>query len=223
MENVTLTARERSFNNTKGELNLLRREDNIPAVIYGRNKETKPILLNGKEFRQVLSTEAGSNVVIDLSVTNGQDQDGEEETVMIKEIQRDILVPERLLHVDLIRISLTEKLTVNVPIDLVGEPEGVKEGGVLQELKREVEVSCLPTAIPDQIEMDISQLKIGDNLTAQDLTLPEGVELLEDPEETLVSVLIPEEEPAAEEEVEEELEAEEGEESAGEPSAEEEE
>jgi len=216
MENVTLKAKKRLSKNTRGELNRFRQEDMIPAVIYGREKETLPILLDGKEFRQVLSTEAGSNVVIDLNLTNGQENGQASETVMIKEIQRDILVQERLLHVDLIRISLTEKRSVNVPVDYLGEPAGVNEGGVLQILKREVEVNCLPTAIPDQIEIEISELGIGENLIAKDLSLPEGVELQEDPEETLVSVLAPaqEEEPVAvDEETEEE--APEGEEAEG--------
>ena len=206
MENLTLTAQKRSSSHTKGELKKLRKEDWIPAVIYGRGEDAVSILLDGKAFRQVLNTEAGANVVIDLKLTNGQESSPSSETVMIKEMQRDILVQERLLHVDLIRISLTEKRTINVPMDYVGDPAGVGEGGVLQVLKREVEVSCLPTSIPDNVQIDISELGIGENLTAKDINLPEGVELMEDPEETLVSVLTP----ALEEEAEEEAEEEEG-------------
>jgi len=211
-KNVTLEAQKRSSRLTKGELNRFRQEDKIPAVIYGREKEPVPVFLDGKEFRQVLSTEAGANVVIDLNLTNGQSSSSASETVMIKDIQRDILVQDRLLHVDLIRISLTEKRSVNVPVDYVGEPVGVKEGGVVQVLIREVEVSCLPTAIPDQLEMDISELEIGENLTAKDLSLPEGVELEEDPDETLVSILTP----VTEEEIEGEEEEEGAEEEASE-------
>ncbi len=210
MERISLTAHKRSPDHTtKGELNRARSEDKIPAVIYGRQKDAVPILLEGREFRRVLGTEAGSNVVIELSISNGKSSKSSvTETVMIKELQRDILVPERLLHVDLIRISLTEKQTVNVPLSLQGDPAGVKEGGILQILKREIEVSCLPTAIPDHLEIDVSALAVGDSLSAKDLTLPEGVELLEDPEETLVSVLAPEREEEPEEEIEEEAAAE---------------
>jgi len=211
MESITLTAQKRfPDETTKGELKHLRQEDRIPAVIYGREKDSVPVLLEGKEFRKVLSTEAGANVIIELNLTNGKDTKGDSETVMIKEIQRDILLKERILHVDLVRISLKEKQEVNIPLNLIGEAPGVKEGGLLQVQKREVMVSCLPTAIPDHIELEVSELQIGDSLEAKDLVLPEGVELLEEMEETLVSVLAPEkEEEPAEEEAEEEEGAEE--------------
>lgn len=123
---------------------------------------------------------------------------------MVKEMQRHILQQDRLLHVDFIRISMEEEIEVNVPLNFVGEAAGVGVGGILQVLAREVSVKCLPANIPEQIEVDISSLQIGDGISAGELQLPNGVSLLTAPEELLVQVLAPEAEevPAAGEEAE---------------------
>lgn len=227
MERIALEAKLRSGRNTKGELNRMRGENQVPAVVYGRGKEATSVILDGRLLRQALSSGAGSNAIVELGIKNGEkDKEVVTETVMFKDVQRDILVSERLLHVDFIRISLTEKILADVPLQITGESPGVKEGGVLQVLKRDVEVNCLPAAIPDLIEVDISSLEIGDSLMAKDLVLPEEIELQTDPEETLVQVLVPVqeeevEEAEAEEEAADAAAGEEAEESAEEETGEE--
>ncbi|NLZ28455.1 MAG: 50S ribosomal protein L25, partial [Firmicutes bacterium] len=160
---------------------------------------------------------------VELKIINGK-KTGEKavETVMFKELQRDILYSDRLLHIDFIRISLTEKILADVPLQVVGEMDspGVKEDGVVQLLRRDVQVFCLPAEIPDFLEVDVSSLEIGDGILARELALPENIELETDPEEILAQVLMPREEEEEEEEEEEvdEVEelAEEGEEVAAE-------
>lgn len=208
MDRMVLEAKTRSPV-TRGELNRLRREGKVPAVIYGRGKDTQSLLVDGRLLRKVL-TMGGTNVLIDLQIGNGAGT--QQETVMLKEIQRHLWQPDRLLHVDFIRISMEDEIEVEVPVNFVGDAAGTAEGGILQFVLREVSVKCLPGNIPELFEVDLSSLEIGDSISAGSLTLPEGVTLLTGPEETLVQVLVPEEE---EEEEEELLEVEgEGEEAA---------
>ncbi len=210
MERLQLTAVKRE-KSTKGRRKELRKRGQIPAVVYGRDVDDTLLAVNWKELLQALSTSAGSNVLIDLIIKdNGDDR---KETVMVREIQKHP-IKEFYLHVDFIGISLLNKVQVNVPISFDGEPQGVQEGGVASIQLREVLIESLPTAIPEQLEVDISELNIGDSLNIGDLVVPEGVELMDDPEETIVTVVMPTkfEEPVDEDIDEEELE--EGEEPA---------
>lgn len=184
---------------SKGGLNSLRAEDRVPAVIYGRGEETLPLVVDGKGLRQILTT-GGSNVLLDLAVKS-QGKKTLQETVMFKDIQRDIILKDRILHVDFIRISMTDKIEVSVYLNFHGEPAGAAHGGVLSMVSREVEVRCLPGDIPEQFDVDISGLEIGDSITAESLELPADIELITLPETTLAQVQAPmaEEEPTAEE------------------------
>ncbi len=195
---------------TKGQRNQLRREDMVPAVIYGRGADNYPLVLDGRTLRQVLTT-GGSNVLLDLKVKS-KGKKTRQETVMFRDIQRDILYQDRILHVDFIRISMTDKIEVSVHLNFIGEPVGTDEGGVLSLVTREVEVKCLPADIPEQFDLDISELGIGDSITAESLILEGDIELITPPETTLAQVLAPMAEEELEEAVEEELE--EGEEAA---------
>ncbi len=194
MDRMVLEAERRSPL-TRGELNTLRRAGKVPAVIYGRGKDTQSLLVDGRLLRQVLAV-GGANVLIDLQV--GNEAGPHMETVMLKDIQRHLFHQDRLLHVDFIRISMEDEIEVEVPLNFTGEAAGAGEGGILQFVMREVSVKCLPGNIPDLIEVDISALHIGEGIDAGALDLPEGVTLLVSPEETLVQVLAP----AAEEEEE---------------------
>lgn len=208
---------------TKGERNQMRSEDMVPAVIYGRGDDNLSLVVDGRTLRQVLST-GGSNVLLDLKVKS-KGKKTLQETVMFKDIQRDMLVQDRIMHVDFIRISMTDKIEVAVHLNFIGEPEGIEEGGVLSLVTRVVDVKCLPGDIPEQFDVDISALNIGDNISAESLVFGEDIELITPPETTLAQVLAPmaeeELEPAVDEELEEGEEAaaeegEEGEESAAE-------
>ncbi len=190
---------------TKGELNQIRREDKVPAVLYGRGDDNFPVVVDGRTLRQVLMT-GGGNVLLDLKVKS-KGKKTRQETVMFRDIQRDILYQDRILHVDFIRISMTDKIEVPVYLNFVGDPAGVEEGGVLSLVTREVEVKCLPGDIPEQFDIDISALNIGDSITAEALVFEDDIEMITPPDTTLAQVLAPmaeeELEPAIEEELEE--------------------
>ena len=201
MRQIELVAQKRNAFG-KGATRNLRRSGIVPGVLYGRNQDNISVQINEHTFRRFLRTN-GENMLIDLNI----DEHGTE-TVLIKELQRHP-VRRSLIHADFIRISLDEPVTTQVPIRLVGSATGVQEGGVLTFLLRQLSVSCLPLLIPEEVQVDISEMDIGDSIRIEDLTLDEGVENLEDPQAQIVSVVPPivEVEP-----VEEDEEIEEGEE-----------
>jgi len=164
----------------------LRKDGNIPAIVYGLGMDPLSVALNAREFRNALKTEAGTNVIINLEV--GSDNF----TALAREIQKHPYRDE-YLHIDLIQIDLTQTVEADVQIDFVGVPIGVKEeGGLVQTINSSISISALPTNIPTSIELDISALNVGDNLTATDVSLPEGVELAnEDDESLLVTITLP--------------------------------
>lgn len=188
MERMSLEAEVRPLL-SRGMLNRAREEDRVPAVLYGRGEESIRLLVDGRSLRQLLVS-GGSNVLIDLQI-KGIKEKLKPETVMFKEIQRHIIQKDKLMHVDFIRISMTDRIEVHVQLNYVGEPAGVKEGGVLQIPAREVLVRCLPGDIPDTISVDLSGLSIGDSIHAGSIILDHGIELVMDPEELLVQVLAP--------------------------------
>lgn len=164
----------------------LRKDGNIPAVVYGLGMDPLSVSVNAREFRNALKTEAGTNVIINLEV--GSDN----YTALAREIQKHPYRDE-YLHIDLIQIDLTQTVEADVQIEFVGIPVGVKEeGGLVQTINSSISISALPTNIPTSIELDISTLNVGDNLTATDVNLPEGVELAsEDDESLLVTITLP--------------------------------
>lgn len=207
MERFKIEALPREIG-SKGSRKQMRAAGKIPAVVYGRGTEPLNISLDTKSLKRALNTAAGSNVLLDLEI-EGENGDIKE-AVMVKELQRDPLQKDFFLHADLIRISLTDKIEVQVPLNFIGEAKGAKEGGVFQVQRREVGISCMPGDIPQYIDVSIEDLEIGDVVTVADLQLPQEIEILEDPSEGLASVLAPHEEKALEEgeEAEEEMEEE---------------
>jgi len=218
MKQVNLEVQPRS-DTGKGAARTLRRSGIIPGVLYGQKKDTLPIQIEQGELKNLLKIEGVEASLINLELS-GQ----EKETVMIKEIQRDPISKE-VLHTDLIRISLDEEVTTSIPIVTVGTPAGVSEGGVEEFTRRELDIRCLPTEIPENIEVDVSALGIGDTILVSDLNIPDGIEVIDAPETAVFGIrpptIITEEEIAAEEEItepevigeetEEEVEGEEGE------------
>ena len=150
----------------KGVARRLRMAGSVPAVYYGRGETPLSLAVQTKELESILHGASGSNVIVDLKV------DGEaaaDRKALLREVQRHP-VKGSILHVDLQHISLSEKITVEVPVVLVGTPVGVKDGGgILEHLLREVEVECLPTDIPASISVDVSHLNIGDSVHVSDL------------------------------------------------------
>jgi large subunit ribosomal protein L25 len=193
-EEVVLNAQSRK-DTTKGTTHQLRREGKLPAVLYGGKEPVLPIVIDQKEFLKALHTEHGENVIISLYISgSGATASKKSEkpvAVIIKEIQINP-VTRNLLHIDLYRISLREEIQVNVPIEIYGEAPGVeKSGGVLDHVAHEIAVKCLPTKIPDKIICDVSSLEAGETLTVKGLKIPQGVEVLGDPEKIVVSIIAP--------------------------------
>jgi large subunit ribosomal protein L25 len=166
-----------------------RRTGAIPGIFYIRGQDSVPVTVDEKALRSVIISKAN---LVDLKFSNGRN-----EKCVIREIQWDPL-SSRPLHVDLMGITLTEKIKVKVAVRLTGSPVGVKEGGTLQTMLRELEIECLPLDIPETIPIDVSALKIHDAIHVSDLQL-EKVRILNDPEHVVATVLPPklEETPAA--------------------------
>ncbi len=175
----------------------IRREGKIPGVVYGRERSPQPLIVDPLKLKGKLD----ANAIVDLIIKDGEGEDSTE-TVMIKDYQKHVIKNE-LLHVDFHHISMDETITVTIPIETVGKAYGVQEGGVLQQLMREVEIECLPTDIPDKFELDINELDVGDSLQVSDLEIGDEIELVSSLDDVIVTVVTPSEEIT--EEVEEEL------------------
>ena len=179
---------------TKNDARRVRREGKIPAVVYGAGKQAMPVSVDPRQVSRILHSETGHNTVFDLAL------DGERSKAMIVDWQYEP-IKGSLLHIDLKRIAMDQKLRVNVPIELVGEPAGVKQqGGILEQITREVEVECLPGDIPNAIELSVSELVFGTVLRVADLPKNEKIKYLSDPDQPVAHIItIKEEEvPAAE-------------------------
>lgn len=186
MSQVKLEARIRKETG-KGVSRRLRREGRVPAVLYGHHLE-EPIILdvNSKDTEKILHTN-GKTAIISLAFN---DEKVADQMAMLVDYQRDVF-GTTLLHVDFKQVRMDEKVTASVPVVLVGEAAGIKDGGIVDQVIREVEVECLPMAIPAHIEVDISALGLGHHLTIAQIAAPEGVEIKADPEEVVVSIAIP--------------------------------
>ncbi len=186
MDKINLKATKREV--TGKQVNALRRQGKLPAIIYGRHISPLPILLDFHDASRILPGITSSQLIT-------VDVDGSKHTVLVREKQRDP-VRGKLIHVDFLAISMTEKLRANVLIEVEGEAPAVKNfGGVVVPVLEEVEVECLPKDLPEKIIVDLSRLeKIGDAIHVKDLTLPQGVEVLTDHDEMVVLVKSPEEE-----------------------------
>ena len=177
----------------------MRKTGFIPGVVYGGNADPTAIAVAERELRKALTTDHGLNAILDVNVN------GETRPVILKEYQRDPITG-RLAHIDLVVVRLDRPIQTAVTVELVGESPGAKEGGVLQQVAREIMVEALPMEVPDRIEADVSGLAIGDSLRLGDLPQPEGVQFVDDPDETVIAtVTVPTriEEPEPEEELEE--------------------
>jgi large subunit ribosomal protein L25 len=187
MAHVALTAQSRKETG-KGAARTLRRQALIPAVFYGPEIDPVHLSLKYRDLEKLIRTGAGENVIIDLAIETGESSLSHR--AMLKEIQLDP-VKQTILHVDLYEISLDKKIEVEVPITLTGTAKGVSDGGILQQVSRTVEISCLPDNIPDAFELEVTGLDIGDSLHVSDLKIPEGIEVLEEEELTIATVVPP--------------------------------
>jgi large subunit ribosomal protein L25 len=186
MERPVLTAEIREGIG-KEKAKKLRLKGLIPAIFYGPRSQTIPLVIESKELAKALQTEAGENVLIDLDIRKGAQSD--RKVVMLKDIQIDPL--QRVtLHTDFYEVTMDEMVTVEVPVHLVGKPEGTKVGGIIEQVRRMIEVQCFPGDIPKSIDVDVSALKIGDSIHVQDITV-EKAKIISDTNFTIATVVPP--------------------------------
>jgi large subunit ribosomal protein L25 len=162
----------------------LRKQGLIPGVLYGRGKPPHPFCVPERDLRRALSGESGLHAILDVVL------DGQKAThpSVLKDYQQE--VPSgRLAHIDLHEVRLDQPIQAQVAVELLGEPAGVKEGGVLSQVSRDIRLEALPLEIPDHLELDVSGMAIGDTLRLVDLPAMEGVTYLDDPEETVLATV----------------------------------
>ncbi len=194
MNQVSLKARQRT-DTGKQVAKSLRRDGALPAVVYGSGESSTPLILDYREFEGFLRKTRGESVVINLEIEGMEDK-----KALLRDIQRDYL-RNQLLHADFQQIRMSDRITTEVSLVMVGEPIGVtRDGGVLDQSLRVVEISCVASEIPEHLEVDISELSMGNTIHISDLSF-ENVEIVTDGEVAVVSVLTPMAEEPEEEEV----------------------
>ncbi|MBU0683029.1 MAG: 50S ribosomal protein L25 [Candidatus Omnitrophica bacterium] len=189
MEKIKLNATMRTDLGKSGSKQL-RKRGLVPAIVYRGGKQGRSVQIGNKELWKALHTEAGGNAIITLDILS--DEKHVKKTVIVQEIQVDP-VNEKVVHVDFHEISLKEKLKVNVSVNVKGEAVGVKEQeGVLTQVLWKIEVECLPQNLPHEIEVDLSKLEnIDDTIFVKNLSVGKGVEVLDNPEESIVVAVPP--------------------------------
>jgi len=176
----------------KGAVRKLRAAGRIPAILYGQGKESVPLSIDPRALEKVLRV-GGANALLDLTV-EGRPELGSP-VALVKELQRHP-IRGTIMHADLYQVDLTRTVEVEVPVHLIGKAKGIDFGGILEHSLREIALECLPRSIPASIEVDISNMEVGDVIHVRDLVLPPGVSLMSDPDLGVVHVALP----AAEEE-----------------------
>ena len=199
MAQATLVARVREEKG-KGAARKLRKNDQIPAVFYGPKTESVMLAVDYPELARILKEDSGENVILDLQI---QSESGTEtRKAIIKDLVVDT-IKDTYLHADFYEISMDREITFNVPIRLLNTPVGVTNGGILQAIRRELTVSCLPDRLIDSFEIDVSALDIGDSLHIKDIELPEGIKSTEEGHLTIAVLAAPTVSAVTEEEEEE--------------------
>jgi large subunit ribosomal protein L25 len=168
----------------KGAAHRSRAAGRVPAVLYGRGMEPVSLEVDRREFVTALKTDSGMNVLLDIEF------DGTNTLALTRELQRDP-VRGTLLHADFVKVDRTQAIEIEVPVHLVGEAQGTKEGGALEHPLFSVHVRTLPGNVPEAIDADVSALNIGDTLRVADLRAPADVEILNDPEAVVASIAAP--------------------------------
>jgi len=198
LDRYQLTAKRREKTG-KGISRTLRRQGEMPAVLYGASIDSMPLSVNIHEMELLLNKVSPSQALLDLQIDAGAQ---DKKTVMIKELQIDP-VKFNYLHIDFYEVKMDQQITTTVPIVATGTSKGVEEGGILQIIRRELEVNCLPGDIPEQIEIDITDLEVGDSIHVEDIQLGENIVVPYETNFTILTVVSPamerEEEPEAEE------------------------
>jgi len=177
MNIIELSAQKRTAKKTKNARKL-RKNGHIPAILYGHKLENIMLSINESDFERILNS---GMRMINLTYNNTT------EPALVKDVQYN-MVTDEILHIDLSRISLDKTINIRVPIILFGEPVGVKEGGVLTQVLKDIEIECLPSSVPEDIKVDISELGLGNSLFVKELPKQKGIEYLSDGDTVVASV-----------------------------------
>jgi large subunit ribosomal protein L25 len=187
MSQPSLTARTRDAKG-KGATRKIRKNKQVPAVFYGPDSHAQMLTVEGSELERVLREATSENVILKLQIQTDGGVDSKH--AILKELQVDP-VKKSFYHADFYEISMDKEISVNVAIHLLNTPVGVTDGGMLQQVRRELAVTCLPDKIIDALELDVSGLGIGDALHVSDLSLPEGIKTVEEGSLTVAVVVAP--------------------------------
>ena len=182
MEQMLVKA-ERRPDKGKSIARKLRKEGKIPAILYGRDIDPLPIMVSAREW-SLLGRHVKRNAILDMELTGLGET--EHKPVMVKEVQKE-LAGKGVVHIDFLYVSMTRTIEVEIPIHLKGEAKGVAQDGIVEQHLRMIKVECLPTQIPEVLELDVTDLDIGDSLHVSQVSIP-GVKLLEAPEIAIVTV-----------------------------------
>ena len=187
MPQLSLAARLRT-DTGKGAARRLRRDNQVPAIFYGPSSQPVMLAVKYLDLKTLLKSTDSENVIFQLQIESGQGT--ESKTVMLKELQADPIKPV-YYHADFYEISMDKELTLNVPVHLVNTPAGASKGGILQHVKRDLLVSCLPGNLVEFLEVDVSALDIGDAVHVRDIALPQGMKAADDGDTTIAVVTPP--------------------------------
>ena len=183
MATANLDAKVRTDSGT-GVARKLRQSGQVPAIIYGHSRQPQSLAIDTRELERLLERVAAASTVIELSI------DGRSARTLIREIQRHP-VKRSILHVDFQELVAGEKVTVSIPIVFVGSAEGVRGGGILDQVMHELEIRVDPSSIPNHVDVDVTPLQIGHSIHVRDLSIPAGVEVLDDEDATVCTVSAP--------------------------------
>jgi len=209
MPQLSLAAQVRA-DTGKGAARRLRRNNQVPAIFYGPNSQPVMLAVKYLDLKTLLKSTSSENVIFQLQIESERGR--ENKTVMLKELQTDPIKPV-YYHADFYEISMDKEITLNVPVHLVGTPAGASKGGILQHVKRDLAVSCLPGNIVEFLDVEVSALDIGDAVHVRDIVLPAGLKTAEEGDITIAVVTAPH---VVAEKVEEVVEGEKAEEAAAE-------
>lgn len=198
MEEIKIKAELRKSTG-KGTARKLRKTGKIPAVLYGKDIEPMPISVGERDWFN-LSRHVRRNVILTMEI--GDNGGVSTRPVMVKDVQSNV-VGEGALHIDFLQVSMERTIEIEIPIVFTGKPKGLLKDGFIEQHMRSIMVECLPSQIPEAVEVDITNLDVGDSLHVSDISMP-GIRLLEHPDVAIVTVTPPETEAAAPSEMEEE-------------------
>ena len=184
----------------KGPARKLRSGGKLPAIFYGPKANPIMLSIDYVQLKKMLKGKSAENIIFDLRIDSGEK--GQSKKVMIKEIQRDPVTRD-YLHVDLYEIAMEKEIEINIPVYLINTPIGVSEGGILEHIRRELKVSCMPKNLVDKIDIDVSGLDIGQSIYIGDISFPPGLKPKEDANLTIATVVAPTTTAKEEEEVKE--------------------